>query len=78
MSRCDIFFNETLFITFNESMEVKNVSCATGIQTALHGNSQAHNLYNETVKYNFDPLRMNFLTLFQNSSPFWAQNLSSV
>jgi hypothetical protein len=37
MSCCDIFFNETLCITFNESIEVKNVSCTTYIETALHG-----------------------------------------
>jgi len=37
MSCCNIFFNETLFTTFNESMKEKNVSYATVIQTTLHG-----------------------------------------
>jgi hypothetical protein len=66
MSCCDIFFNETLFITINESTEAQNVSCATGIQTALHGRlSGIHrhlSVVTKPIKYNFDPILSLFIT----------------
>jgi hypothetical protein len=76
MSCCDIFFNETLFVTFNEGTEVKNVSCATGIQTAWHARlSGIHRHITFLTKLRNTTLH-GFFILFQHSSTFSAQSLS--